>query len=121
MLGIREELVFCTELEISKSARLVLVLWILVYELLAQFDAEIRCNPFGDIYCDRGLASLSCFDRRDGGKRQFIAHERIFGRKCCWKKPCAGKTVSSCGKGPRERNNRQYQHCCGLEKLHLIN
>ena len=108
MLGAREELVLCTEFEISKSARRVLVLWIQVYELFAQFDAKIRRNPFGDIYCDRGLASLCCFDRRDGGKRQFIVHERIIGRKCCWKKPRPGETVSSCGKGQRERNNQQY-------------
>ena len=58
MLGAREELVLCTELQISKSARLLLVLWIQVYELFAQFDAEIRRNPFGDVYCDRGLAFL---------------------------------------------------------------
>ena len=102
MLGAREELVFCAELKISKSAGFVLVLWIQVHELFAQFDAEIRRNPFGDIHCDRGLASLCCFDRRDGGKRQFIVHERIIGRKCCWKKTRAGKTVSSCGKGQRE-------------------
>src|SRR6266699_2214352 len=61
-------------LKLSASTRFVLVLWIQVYELFAQFDAEIRCNPFGDICCDRGLASLCCFDRRDGGKRQFIVH-----------------------------------------------
>src|SRR6266550_396953 len=95
MLSAREELVLYAELDISKSARLVLVLWIQVYELFAQFDAEIRCNPFGDIHCDRGLASLCCFDRRDGGERQFIVHERIIGRKCCWKKLRTGKTVAT--------------------------
>jgi hypothetical protein len=62
-----------------------------------------------------------------------IIHRRVkrpyYGTIWKWKspskmlleKPRPGKTVSSCGKGQRERNNQQCQHCCALEKLHLIN
>ena len=121
MLGAREKLVLCAKLKIAKAAGFMFVCWIQVHELFAQLDSEIRCNPFGDLHCDRGLASLWCFDRRDGGERQFIVHERIIGRECCGKKPRAGKAVASCGKGQRERNNQQYEHRCAFEKLHLIN
>ena len=54
------------------------MLWIQVYELFGQFHAEIRCNSFANMRCDHALAS--CFDRRDGRKRQLIIHERIVRR-----------------------------------------
>src|SRR5262245_24693382 len=108
MLRAREELVLCAELEISKSAHFMLVSWVQDHEFFAQLDTEIRCNPFGNLHCDRGFASLCCFDRGDCGKRQFIVHERIIRRECCWKKTRPSKTVSSRGKRQRECNNQQY-------------
>ena len=121
MLGAREELVLCAKLKIAKSAGFMFVFWIQVHELFAQLDSEIRCNPFGDLHCDRGLASLWCFDRRDGGERQFIVHERIICRQRGGKKTRACKTVTRCRMGEREPNKQQYEHRCASEKFHLIN
>ena len=77
MLSAREKLVFCADLQIAKSAGFMFVFWIQVDELLAKLDADIRRNPFGDFHCDRSVASLCCFDRRDRRERQFVVHEWI--------------------------------------------
>src|SRR4029077_16206200 len=121
MLGAREELVFCADLQIAKSAGFMFVFWIQVHELFAQLDSEIRCNPFGDLHCDRSLASFCCFDRRDGRERQFIVHEWIICRQRRGKKTRACKTVTRCRMGQSEPNKQQYEYPCVSEKFHLIN
>src|SRR5437762_937861 len=69
----------------------MLAIWIQLKETLAELDAEIRCNSFCDVHRHARLASLWSFDRRNSGKRQFIVHERIIGRKRRRKKTRPGK------------------------------
>src|SRR5436190_24314362 len=95
MLLARKESIFRAKLDVAKAARFMLAIWIQLKETLAELDAEIRCNSFCDVHRNARLASLWSFDRRNSGKRQFIVHERIIGRKRRRKKTRPGKAVAT--------------------------